>query len=285
MLLDFFRHPPTFKSTAWGAKEASDEERAALTELMRRLRDVRDKLGAERGKPILLAVRTPDTFEFCRALGFDLERWMKDGLIDVWITPGYLRLQEWEDIVKLGHRHDIPVWASIDESRIKDRENKNSLEAYRARIMNIHRAGVDAVWIFNYFHFPPSPEFQLLKEAGSIETLAFTDKLYVPDDIGSDYARHYLVNGPSYRVRPKTFSPAEPAALKPDQSQEVELRVGDDVPSASAHGYRATVTLQIQADDVQVEMNGTPLKRSAMRPGWIDHAVHPPTSNSASIGS
>src|SRR6185436_2479919 len=67
LVLDFFRHLPTFKSTASGRKEATDEERAALTTLMRRLRDLRDALGMKRGKPVLLAVRTPDTFEYCRA--------------------------------------------------------------------------------------------------------------------------------------------------------------------------------------------------------------------------
>ena len=279
LVLDFFRHLPTFKSTAWGRKEATDDERAALTTLLRRLRDLRDQRGMETGKPILLAVRTPDTFEYSRALGLDLETWMKEGLVDIWITSGYFRLQEWDAIIKLAHSHGMPVWGSTDESRVKDRENKNSLEAYRARIMNMRRAGVDAVWIFNYFHFPPSREFQLLNEAGSIDTLAFTDKLYVPDDLGPQYARLYLADGLRYVRRQTLFAPAEPEMLKGGQSREVELRVGDDVSAAAAQGYAANVTLRLQADgvpeDLQVEINGKPLARTSSRDGWTEFAVEP----------
>jgi hypothetical protein len=279
LVLDFFRHLPTFKTTALGAKEATDAERNALTALMRKLRDMRDKRGMEMGKPMLLAVRTPDTFEYARALGMDLETWMKEGLIDIWITPGYFRLQEWEEIVKLAHAHGMPVWAATDESRVKDRENKNSIEAYRARIMNMRRAGVDSVWVFNYFHFPPSREFELLKEAGSIETLAFTDKLYVPDDLGPKYAGFYLKDGLEYVRRQKLFAPSEPAVLKRGAWWNVELRVGDDVPSAAKHGYEATVTMRLQADakpgDLQVDLNGKVLSEAAAREGWIDFRVEP----------
>lgn len=279
LVLDFFRHLPTFKSTALGAKQASDEERNSLTTLMRRLRDLRDQRGMETGKPVLLAVRTPDTFEYSRALGLDLATWMKEGLIDIWITSGYFRLTEWEEIVKLAHTHGMPVWAATDESRVKDRENKNSLEAYRARIMNMRRAGVDAVWVFNYFYFPQNREFQLLKEAGSIETLAFTDKLYVPDDLGPKYASLYLADGLSYVRRQKVFAPAEPEALKYGETREVELRVGDDTSAAATRGYEVNVMLRLQADsvpdDLQVELNGKPLARTASREGWTGYSVDP----------
>lgn len=279
LLLDFFRHLPTFKSTALGRKEATDEERASLTVLMRRLRDMRDKRGMVTGKPMLLAVRTPDTFEYSRALGLDLETWMKEGLIDIWITSGYFRLTEWSDIVKLAHSHDMPVWASTDESRVKDRENKNSVEAYRARIMNMRRAGVDVVWVFNYFFFPGSPEFQLLKEAGSIETLAFTDKLYVPDDLGPKYASLYLTDGLSYVRRQKLFAPTEPEVLKHGQSREIELRVGDDLSAAASHGFDASAALRLQVDtvpgDFQVVLNGRVLQRVSSRDGWLEYGLEP----------
>ncbi|MGV3659681.1 MAG: hypothetical protein ACO1TE_05840 [Prosthecobacter sp.] len=279
LLLDFFRHLPTFKTTALGAKEATDEERAALTALLRRLRDLRDQRGMKTGRPLLLAVRTPDTFEYSHALGLDLEQWMKEKLIDVWITPGYFRLTEWEDIVKLAHSHDMPVWAATDESRVKDREDKNSIEAYRARIMNMRRAGVDSVWIFNYFHFPKEAEFQLLNEAGSLDTLAFTDKLYVADDLGPKYAGFYLANGLSYVGRPKYFAPAEPEMLKPDQWYNIALRIGDDVKAATSHGFTAAITLKLQAagvpEDFQIELNGQPLPRGSLQGEWIDYSVPP----------
>lgn len=270
-------HLPTFKTMALGAKEATNEERAALTALLRRLRALRNERGTKTGKPLLLAVRTPDTLEYSRALWLDLEQWMKEKLIDVWITPGYFRLTEWEDIVKLAHRHDMPVWAATDESRVKDRDGKNSIEAYRARIMNMRRAGVDSVCIFNCFHFPKEAEFQLLKEAGSIDTLALTDKLHVADDLGPKHAGFYLANGLSYVGRPKYFAPAEPEMLQPGQSREIALRVGDDLKAAPPQGFTAAITMKLQAtgvpEDLQIKLNGQALQRNAAQGEWLDYSV------------
>jgi hypothetical protein len=204
---------------------------------------------------------------------------MEEKLIDIWITPGYFRLQEWEDIVKLAHEHDMPVWAATDESRVKNRENKNSIEAYRARIMNMRRAGVDAVWAFNYFHFPPSREFELLKEAGAIETLAFLDKLYVPDDLGPKYAGFYLKDGLSHVRRQKLFAPDVPETLKPGQLRNIELRVGDDVATAMAQGYDTMISLRVQgggmADDLQAGLNEVALRRDSSKGEWVEFAVAP----------
>ena len=77
-----------FKSTAWGG-EASDEERAMMTGLFRQVRQMMDEVGAQRGRPILLAVRTPDAPAYSRALGLDVEQSMKEELIDIWICLLY----------------------------------------------------------------------------------------------------------------------------------------------------------------------------------------------------
>ncbi len=45
------------------------QEVKMLTDLFRRIRRMADEIGARRGRPILLAVRTPDSLEFSRALG------------------------------------------------------------------------------------------------------------------------------------------------------------------------------------------------------------------------
>ena len=280
VVLDFFRHLPTFKSTARGAKEASDEERAALTgtaaPLARLARPARRRTRPA-AAPRRAHARHIRVFPRARPRSRALDEGRAVRRVD---HAGYFRLQEWDDIVKLGHAHRLPVWAATDESRVKERENKNSLEAYRARIMNMRRAGVDAVWIFNYFHFPREPEFQLLKEAGSIETLAFTDKLYVPDDLGPGYARLYLAEGLSYVRRQKFFAPTEPETLRAGQARTVKLRVGDDPGSAPAQGFTATATLRLQADgatdELQITLNDVPLKRGMARAGWIDFDVPPP---------
>jgi len=280
LLLDFFRHLPTFKTTVMGG-EATAEEVEMMNELFRRLRAMIDEVGAKRGRPILLAVRTPDSAGYARALGLDVEQWMKQRLIDIWVAGGYFRLQEWNDTVAMGHKYGVQVWASIDESRVRDRDNRNSLEAYRARVMNAWNAGVDAVWLFNFFYSPDDPQFKLLFEAGDPEALAFTDKMYVADARGRGNAQRDLKGGERFFTRPMTFSPENPITLEPGESATVDLLVGDDVTGAKDKGYTATVTLRIRAspgtdkDDLIVRLNDRVLSDGTRSGNWVEYELSP----------
>ena len=136
IFLDFFRHCVLFKA-AWG-DPLGDRERDALTELVTRTRERLRQLGAIRGRPILLAVRVPDSIEYCQAIGIDLERWLADGLVDMIVPGGYFRLSRWEDSVELGRQYGVPVYPSLDESRVEGvgtagapDPDRGTLEAYR----------------------------------------------------------------------------------------------------------------------------------------------------------
>ena len=80
--LDFFRHPQLFKGVANGAL-ATPEELEMLTEFMRRVRKMAETTGAKRAKPVLIALKVPDSVDFCRAIGIDLERWLAEDLADI----------------------------------------------------------------------------------------------------------------------------------------------------------------------------------------------------------
>jgi len=280
LLLDFFRHLPTFKTTVMGG-EATADEVEMMNDLFRRIRAMLDEIGGRRGRPILLAVRTPDSAGYARTLGLDIEQWMKEGLIDIWVAAGYFRLQEWAETIPIGHEHGVQVWASMDESRVRDRENRDSLEAYRARIMNAWNAGVDAVWLFNFFYRPDDPQFKLLFEAGDPQALAFTDKMYVGAARGRASARGCLKEGERFFTRPEPLSPEDPVTLKTGESATVRLLVGDDLPSAQARGYAPNVTLRIQAgpgsgkDDLVVRLNDAVLAEESHTDGWVEYRPSP----------
>ena len=284
LLFDFFRHLTYFKSTAWG-ENASEEETEMMTELFRRARKMADEIGAKRGKPILLIIRTPDSFGYCRSLGLDIEQWMKEGLIDIWLATGYFRLQEWEDTVTQASKYDIPVWASLDESRVRNRRANNTVEVYRARAMNAWRAGVDAIDLFNFFWLPPDPHMQLLSELGDIETIKYTDKTYYPDPRGRDgmAAGYWLKGGERFFTRPRVFTPKKPATLKRNEPQRINLLVGDDVSSAPANGFKVIdLTLRIQAkdltssDDIVVKLNNKVLKDCQLKDEMLHYGpIHP----------
>ena len=246
LMFDFFRHLTFFRSTASGS-HASEEEVAMMTGLLRRTRKMADEIGAARGRPILLITRTPDLPAYARALGLDIEAWMKEGLIDIWIATGYFRLQEWTDIVALALRYDTPVWASMSESRVEPRDLHNSIEAYRARAMNMWNAGVDAIYMFN-FGYRTRPQFRVLFEIGDPARLAYLDKMYVPDARGrAGNADYWLKGGDGYYQRPRSL----PQELSKDTPRAtIRLLVGDDVSALRAEGFEPYMPLYLQFSDL-----------------------------------
>jgi hypothetical protein len=137
--------------------------------------------GMKHGKPLLIAVRVPDSVEYCRGIGLDIERWLREGLVDVLITTCYFRLNPWEYSVELGHRYGVPVYASLSESRVNEKVHGEvgeftrdwNTESYRARAMEAWHAGVDDICMFNIFN-PNRPQW---RELGDPKTLEGLDKL------------------------------------------------------------------------------------------------------------
>ena len=267
-----------------------------MSGLIQRTRTMMDEIGVERGRPILLAVRTPDSLEYCKALGLDLEQWMRDNLIDIWVATGYFRLQEWEETVKIGHQYGVQVWASPDESRLSARgEGYNSPEVYRARAMNAWNAGVDSIYLFNFFYKPDKPQFKLLYELGDPVRLAYLNKTYLADVRGggalvdrtdwlhTDLANpgYWLNGGERFFTRPMVFSPTTPLPLRQGKSQIVNLLVGDDLGSAQSEGTMPEVTLSIEAqgltgtDHLLVKFNDKVLKDGILSGQWLKYGLTP----------
>ena len=302
IMLDFYRHPTLFKSAAWG-KEVSDAERASITDLMRRTRAMTDQIGAQRGRPILLAVRTPDSVGYCEGMGIELEKWMLQELIDIWIPSGYFRLQEWSESADLGHRYGVEVWASLDECRVETtlpqltevsglREMgihtdpktmsrfssvRTSLEAYRARFVNAVNAGADSAYLFNF------QLSQLLDEAGDRDKLARLNKIYCPVFRGRKAmdAGYWLKGGDRFYTRPKALSPEDPHTLRDGQSLGVDLTVGDDLSSHTVGLFAPKATLCLQAEGLSdagalgVTFNSTRLARTGFAEVWTTYSVDP----------
>jgi len=299
-----FRHPTFFKRVAWG-EPIRDEELESMTDLIRRTREMMDRIGTERGRPILLAIRAPDSTDYCREIGLDLERWMAEGLIDIWIATGYFRLNEWEHSVELAHKHGVQHWACLDESRMqgdlppveeavdslaatKGFGNpemvrttamvRNSNEAFRARALRAWDAGTDAIMVFNFFWKPPDPHFQLLYELGDPKALEFADKMYCVNYRGRQgmQAGYWLKGGERFFNTPEVFSPENPRILRPGQTEVIDLRVVEDVPAG--HG---NVRLCIQVEglsrpgDLSVTLNGNEIKKGSLSGVWLEYAVCP----------
>jgi len=271
--MDFFRHTCFFKSVAWGA-EASQAELDMMTGLLRRIRDMTEREGMRRGRPILIAIRVPDSVEYCRGIGLDLETWLKDGLVDILIGSGYFRLNRWPYLIELGHRYGVPVYPCLSESRVRTdtRFKRRSIESYRGRAMRAWAAGADGIYIFNYFN----PRGQIWRELGDPAALRKMTKRYFVTVRDGNPGR-YLAGGLSYRRLP-ILTPNNPMPIRADKPLRVEMLVGDDLAQAMRDGLTPVVTCHAQvagAGKVAATLNGHALPAPKRVDDWLDYAVRP----------
>lgn len=277
--MDFFRHPIFFKRHAWG-QPCGREELDEMTSVIRRVRRMTEQVGLARGRPILVAVRVPDSVGYCKDIGLDLIRWLEEELIDILVVSGYFRLSPWEDMVKLGHRYGVPVYPCLSESRIKGAAGKerNSHQAYRARAMNIWRADGDGVYVFN-FNYRFKPDHPIWRELGDPDVLERLDKTYYVAYRGFWGVEAYLRGGSKYLKLP-TLCPERPVKLAPGSEHVVQLTVGDNVWAVSRQGLPVSVRLMLQAKPaspgaVTVVLNGQRLDGGRPANGWLEYPVAP----------
>jgi glycerophosphoryl diester phosphodiesterase len=179
--LDFFRHPIFFKPQMHG-QPIGDQHRALMTSFIRRVRSLVDEQTQQRGRPLLLAIRIPDSLGYSHSVGLDVERWLQEDLIDIVTGGGYFHLEPWENLAALGKRYDIPVYACLSASRLGfpstsgDRFNRREiagLERWRGEAARAWEGGVSGIYIFNCFD-PRDPVFHEIGELATLEPLAKT---------------------------------------------------------------------------------------------------------------
>lgn len=269
--LDFFRHPCFFRSVAWGG-QASAEELAQMTELMRRIREATEQEGLRRGRPILVSIRVPDSVEYCRGIGIDLERWLADGLVDLLAGPCYFQLNPWEYLVQLGHRHGVRVYPVLSDTRVRGeaRFRRGSIESYRGRAMQAWGAGADGLYLFNYF----KPQGPVWRELGELASLRGKDKLFFLSPLNGR-PETYLANGSRHQSVP-ILTPQNPWPLPEAQPVDLELALGDEIGEAQRAGSGPRVTCHVRTiggTGLTASLGGVALPPPTAADGWWDFAV------------
>ena len=152
--IDFGREPSLFRTVGWGGI-ATQAQLDLMTELVKKTHDMLTEIGKKRGRPILLAVRVPDSIGYCRAVGIDIEKWLADGLVDILITGVNFRLNPWSCSAILAHKYQRPFIASVDypEFRHINRLNsvitRHSTPGYSGRAAVALANGADGILYFN----------------------------------------------------------------------------------------------------------------------------------------
>ncbi|TWU25260.1 hypothetical protein Pla52o_15580 [Novipirellula galeiformis] len=275
--LDFFRHPVFFKRAAQSGTPCTEEERALMTEMIRRMRKVTEVEGQRRKKPILLSVRVPDSVAYCRDSGLDIENWLGEELIDLMTVSGYFQLRPWEDSVELGKKYDIPVYPSLDESRVRDvgaKKSRMTVEAYRGRALSARSAGMAGLYLFNSFN----PHAAIWKELGDPATLAKQDHDYFASIRGVGAAAGGALPHRDYQPL-ATLNPKAPLSLSPDKSVTVSFYNGVEYQKLNSV-TPPQITLRLQFDkeapeNIRVALNEETLKASTSEAGWLEFPVQP----------
>ncbi|MDA0347321.1 MAG: alpha/beta hydrolase-fold protein [Verrucomicrobia bacterium] len=227
--LDFWRHPIWFRSSTRGYAVHPDEV-AAMTGLIRGIRAALDREGKRRGRPLVLAAKTPDSVAYCLHIGLDLKQWMAEQLIDLWEPGGYFRLEPWTTDVALAQSHDVAFYACLPENRMKDpaeKEERDSIETLRARALAAWAAGVDGIAMFNFD--VPEHGMEIWHELGDPSLLRTLPKKYFASYQGVSSSKSYVPAGAFVKL--PTLTPDTPEELAPGISRDYDLYLGDDLRS------------------------------------------------------
>ncbi len=258
-----------------------------MTKLLRRIRKMTESTGLSRGRPILIATRLPDSVEYRHAIGLDLENWLREDLIDILVGSFYMQLNPWEYLVEIAHKYDVAVFAGLSESRVRGDAspfNRNSIESYRGRAMRAWHAGVDGIYLFNYFN----PRGIFLREIGDPDKLRKLDKIYYAT-IRNRNPNSYLNKGIRFQNIP-ILTPQNPMVIKVDEQRSINLVVGDDVKNINEKPVDVKLHLQIQgANNISVKLNGEQLSNPERNNAWtvfpVDPMIVKPGNNKVTITS
>jgi hypothetical protein len=183
--LDFFRHPVLFKQQMFGEK-VSQAQCDIMTGFIDQIIKMTTELGQKRGRPYLIAIRIPDSVDFCKEIGIDLITWLNKGFVDLISTGDYFKLEPWENLASLGKKFRVPVYACFENRRIENTdepEREKSIKIWRGEALNAWKAGVDGIYTFNVSN-AKDPIFRelgnpkLLENLDHIEQTVYVRKEY-----------------------------------------------------------------------------------------------------------
>ncbi len=172
--LDFFRHPVCFRPQMTG-EPVTQAQCDLMTDLFRQIRAMTEEVAARRRRPMLIAVRVPDSVRYAKAIGLDVEQWLRDDLVDIVTGGGYYHLEPWENLVALGNTYGVPVYAGLSASRVVDPTNPGGqapIGRWRGEAWTAWQAGISGIYTFNRFN----PRDPIFRELGSPDTLAGKDR-------------------------------------------------------------------------------------------------------------
>ena len=249
--LDFMRHPAFFRV------EEAYANRYLMTDLVRQTRGKLDQVGKARGRKLDLAARVPPTLADAARIGLDAAEWIRQGLVDLLIAGGGFRPFEMpiREFVEAAQGTETRIYGCLEALRpLVDEE---MLRAVAARYW---QAGVDGLYLFNYYSMPAAWKRDFLGQLADPEALARLDKHYALDKSGRERPTSQLGF---------SFSNAIPLAQLPvclestlsDRGAVLRLDIADDLEAAAAEAALDGCVLGLnferleEGDELEVTLN------------------------------
>ncbi len=278
--LDFARHTPCLPpGREW-------EERGHATSFVREVRGRFRARERVRGRPLLLAARVPENLAGCRLEGFEVERWVREELVDILLLGGRTSTVDLAGFRELTAGTGIKLCPSFDGHHTDDGYYFPPAAHYRGVFGNWWRQGADSIAIFNWacaapetydrLHFPgfmkcPS-QTEVLAEMGSLQLMRGKGKCFAVERRGGyPWAANYF-----YRNDDKPL-PAPLPGTGCEATFPIYLHDPDVVGPGHAGGsLRLRVVLRGAPVGTvpEVRLNGDPLQHARSDPTWQDGQIY-----------
>ena len=259
------------------ARREVKEHTSTLTDWFRQIKDICDSASQSQGIKKRLVVRLPSTIEGNKAMGLDVQEWIKDGIVDT-VIPTTTNADGLE-----GHPNHLPKFVDLSDGTdvsilvAIDSQNNTDLTpslAYAAA-SNAYHVGADGVLFQTYYpmnkRYPYNYEATgRLRFMGHPDVISTKDKRYRLGIHGSDETA-------AERSRLNKKSVALPVELAPMvKSQDITIHVADDTQYALDKGRLWKCELQImlpnttESDQIDIFWNGEKMPRSIQRyADWV----------------
>ena len=181
--LDFQRFPRFFRN------DKVKDGTKVMTAFVKRIRDMIDRIGAERGKTMKLSVRIPHTIAACEAAALDVIGWDAMGLVDMinvssfYIHTMELGIEEFKARTKRAKVYGEMNYVTYQNSQVsKFARRYTTFAIYRASALNLLHRGADGLSLFNYDYVPSKVRLAMaegLKRITDVDYLKTASKDYV----------------------------------------------------------------------------------------------------------
>lgn len=261
------------------------EMREHVTEFMRMTRTMLLEVAQQRGRPLMLAARVPQTLDGCHADGFDLKAWAGQKLVDI-LTLGSRTMDVDVEGIRAAVGPDIQLQPCFDDHHATDGYRYAPIEYVRGMFANHFQRGANSVVTFNWSiatpdlaktvggEIAPLTHQIAFKEIGDPKTLAGKNKAFAVERRGG----YPWADGFFNR------NDTAPLPLKLDHTAKLTVHLSDG-PSAKAKLTLRCVLFQAAASDTfDLRFNDTPLTVDVIDPEWKDAQIFSPKPQPASGG-